>query len=57
MSEREDVAARRARCLATQAAFTEALAALEALPQQLTTLATRCAHGPIYAPEGRWTGL
>ena len=43
MSEREDVAAKRERCLATQAAFTEALAALEALPQQLTTLATRCA--------------
>jgi hypothetical protein len=50
MSEREDVAAKRARCLATQAAFTEALAALEALPQQLTTLATRCA--PLHALMG-----
>jgi AcrR family transcriptional regulator len=43
MSEREDVAAKRARCLAAQAAFREALAALEALPQQLTQLSGRCA--------------
>ena len=43
MSEREDVAAKRARCLAAQTAFREALAALEALPQQLTSLAHRCA--------------
>ena len=43
MSEREDVAAKRARCLAAQTAFRDALTALEALPQQLTSLTHRCA--------------
>ena len=41
MSEREDVAAKRNKCLGAQQAFREALAALEALPQQLTALAGR----------------
>lgn len=38
MSEREDVAAKRNKCLAAQQAFREALGALEALPQQLGAL-------------------
>ena len=41
MSEREDVAAKRARCMAAQGAFCEALGALEVLPQQLVTLTSR----------------
>lgn len=40
MSEREDVAAKRARCMAAQGAFKEALAALEVLPKLLLTLAS-----------------
>ncbi len=41
MSEREDVAAKRARCMAAQGAFREALGALEVLPQQLVSLTSR----------------
>jgi hypothetical protein len=41
MSEREDVAVKRNKCLAAQQAFREALAALESLPQQLLSLTGR----------------
>ena len=53
MSEREDVAAKRARCMAAQGAFREALAALEVLPQQLVTLTSRASQ-PL-PPDLAWS--
>ena len=53
MSEREDVAAKRARCMAAQAAFREALGALEVLPQQLVTLTSRASQ-PL-PPDLAWS--
>ena len=53
MSEREDVASKRARCMAAQGAFREALAALEVLPQQLVTLTSRASQ-PL-PPDLAWS--
>ncbi|CAK0784287.1 hypothetical protein CVIRNUC_007491 [Coccomyxa viridis] len=53
MSEREDVAAKRARCMAAQGAFKEALGALEVLPQQLVTLTSRASQ-PL-PPDLAWS--
>ena len=53
MSEREDVAAKRARGTAQQSAFKEALGALESLPQQLVTLTSRASQ-PL-PPDLAWS--
>lgn len=53
MSEREDVAAKRARGMAQQSAFKEALGALESLPQQLVTLTSRASQ-PL-PPDLAWS--
>ncbi|EIE21671.1 hypothetical protein COCSUDRAFT_37405 [Coccomyxa subellipsoidea C-169] len=55
MSEREDVAAKRNKCLGAQQAFREALAALEALPQQLTALAGRTTSQALPPDAASWS--
>ena len=55
MSEREDVAAKRNKCLGAQQAFREALAALEALPQQLTALTGRSVSQALPPDAAAWS--
>ncbi len=55
MSEREDVAAKRNKCLGAQQAFREALAALEALPQQLTALTGRTVSQALPTDTATWS--
>lgn len=55
MSEREDVAAKRNKCLGAQQAFREALAALEALPQQLTALTGRTVSQALPTDAAAWS--
>ncbi|BDA44916.1 Dynamin-related protein DNM1 [Coccomyxa sp. Obi] len=55
MSEREDVAAKRNKCLGAQQAFREALAALEALPQQLIALTGRTVSQALPTHAAAWS--